>query len=244
MTIKHAFTPLLQPTNNSCTQTATAMLLSHYDLDVSLDQLIENAPVQLSDDGNEAGSSMQQLAIYCIDQDYNVELFSFDSLILDLSWQDLPNEQLIGKLEAIKDVRNVASLGGRFTRQYIEEYISFLQKGGALVIKPYPTTELIKELLAEGPICVAVNHTTMQGTGHTKNIGLREDVQDDTENDVSTHVILVYGIDENDNFLVSDPWGAPQENVLAPDQLIASIMAAQWLCDNLLFRIRRDVANN
>lgn len=237
MTIQHSFTPLLQPTNYSCTQTATAMLLSYYNPDINLGAIIQDAPVQLLDDGSAAGSSMQQLATYCLDQGYGVELYNFDSLLLDLSWGNLSTGELIQKLLLVKDTRSIASLGKKFTEQYIEEYITFIQKGGSLIIKPYPTRELIKKLLIEGPICVAVNYTTMQGTGHTKNSGLRKDIQDDTENDVSTHVILLYGIDENDNFLICDPWGDPQSNVLSSDQLIASIMATQWLCDNSFFRL-------
>lgn len=231
------FTPELQPTNNSCTQTATAMLLSHYDKTFNVAKIIADAAVQKNENGDDFGSSMQQLAVYCIEKGYKVEMYSFDALILDFTWADLSNEDLLEKLEKIKDVRDVASLGKQFTKQYIEEYIDFVSKGGSLIIKPFPTKELLVELLQQGPLCVAVNYTTMQGTGHAKNTGLRADVQDDLENDITTHVVLVYGQDEDGNFMISDPWGDPQQNVLSSDQLIASIMAAQWLCDNILFRI-------
>jgi hypothetical protein len=237
MTTQHTFTPQLQPTNNSCTQTATAMLLSHYDNQTTVDAVLADAHVQKLDTGEDAGSSMQQLAIYCLDQGYKIEMYSFDSLILDFSWIGLNKDELLRRFEKIKDIRSVDSLGKKFTHQYVEEYIKFIQKGGSLIIQPYPTKELLTDLIQQGPICVAVNYTTMMGVGHSRNIGLRKDIKDDLENNISTHAILVYGQDEGGDFLISDPWGAPQQNTLSSDQLIASIMAAQWLCDNVFFRV-------
>lgn len=210
------------------------MLLSHYGSSVTPDKILAQ-----SGTSEEFGSSMQQLAIYCIEQDYKVEMYSFDSLILDFTWTSLSPDDLITKLEKIKNTRDVASLGKNLTRQYIEEYIDFVHKGGKLIIKPYPTIELISSLLTEGPICVAVNHPTMSGDGHNTSIGLRTSEQNDLENEITTHAILLYGQDTAGNFLAADPWGSPAKRVLTPDQLIASIMAAQWLCDDMLFRIVR-----
>lgn len=230
--IKHDFVSELQPTNVSCTQTSTAMLLSHYDVEYNVTRILQSSPTE------DFGSSMQQLAIYCIDQGYDVEMYSFDARILDFTWSNLSNDKLVEKLKKIKAVRNVESLGKKLTQQYVEEYIDFIKKGGKLNIQPYPTRELLTQLVTEGPLCVALNFTTLLGTGHSKNVGLRTSEHDDLDNDVTTHAVMVYGLDDNNNFLLSDPWGNPQLNIATSDQLIASIMAAQWLCDNILFRIK------
>ncbi|HTE22823.1 MAG TPA: hypothetical protein VK674_07365 [Candidatus Limnocylindria bacterium] len=237
MTVKHTFSAMLQPTNHACTQAATAMLLSHYDPSVTVAQVMRESPTQKKDDGNEAGSSMQRLATYCLDKGYEVELYSFDAIILDLSWRNLSDQELLKKLEKIKESREVKNLGKGSTRQLIEEYIAFIKKGGKLIIKPYPDTQLLSDLIKQGPLCVAISHPTMTGAGHTKSLGVREDVQDDLENGISTHAVLAYGQDKAGNYLISDPWGDPQDYTATPDQLIASIMAAQWLCDNIIFRI-------
>lgn len=231
--IKHDFTPELQPTNVSCTQATTAMLLSHYDSKYSVARVLADSPAD-----KEFGSTMQQLATYCIKQGYNVEMFSFDARILDFTWSGLSREELVAKLERVKSVRNIESLGKQLTEQYVADYIEFLNKGGKLYIDPYPTRELLVRLVNEGPICVAVNFTTLLGTGHSKNVGLRASQQDDLDNEVTTHAVLVYGQDDDGNFLLADPWGEPQFNVATSDQLIASIMAAQWLCDNIIFRVK------
>jgi len=228
---------MLQPTNHACTQAATAMLLSHYDPSATIAQVMQESPTQKKDDGSEAGSNMQQLAAYCLDKGYEVELYSFDAIILDLSWRDLSGQELLKKLEKVKDSREVKNLGKGPTRQYIEEYIAFIKKGGKLTIKPYPTTQLLTDLVGRGPLCVAISHPTMIGTGHTKGIGVRQDVQDDLKNGISTHALLVYGQNQAGDYMISDPWGHPQDYTATPDQLIASIMAAQWLCDNMFFRI-------
>lgn len=230
--IQHNFVSELQPTNVSCTQTATAMLLSHFDKKYNTATVLQSSPA------TEFGSSMQQLAIYCLDQGYDVDMYSFDTRILDLTWSNLSSDALIEKFEKIKTVRNIESLGKNVTQQYIEGYVEFIKKEGKLYIQPYPTRELLKQLVTEGPVCVAVNYTTLLGAGHTKNLGLRASEQDDFENEVTTHAVLVYGLDDDNNFLVSDPWGDPQFNTVTSDQLIASIMAAQWLCDNVFFRIK------
>lgn len=230
--IKHDFVSELQPTNVSCTQTATAMLLSHYDTKYNVASILQQAPTE------DFGSSMQQLATYCIDQGYDVEMYSFDARILDFTWSGLPDNELIEKLESVKIIRNVESLGSELTRQYIEEYIEFIRKGGKLIIQPFPTRDLLTRLVTEGPVCVAVNFTTLLGTGHSKNIGLRASEHDEFDNDVTTHAVLVYGQDDDGNFLFSDPWGNPQLNSATSDQLIASVMAAQWLCDDIIFRIK------
>jgi hypothetical protein len=229
--IEHSFVAELQPTNISCTQTATAMLLSHYDAKYNVTHVLKDFPNMAH------GSSMQELAIYCLNQGYKVEMHSFDARILDFTWGDLPDDLLANKLEKIKSVRDIDSLGKELTTQYIEQYIELVRKGGKLRIKPYPTRELLVQLIKEGPVCVALNYTTLLGSGHSKNVGLRKSEQDDLDNNVTTHAVLVYGQNADGNFLISDPWGKPQSNVVTSDQLISSIMAAQWLCDNILFRI-------
>lgn len=231
--VTHNFIPALQPTNVSCTQTATAMLLSHYDPEYNVDRVLSDSPTE------DFGSSMQRLATYCLEKGYDVELYSFDARILDFTWADLSPTQLIEKLEKIKDVRNVDNLGKELTKQYIEEYIDFVEKGGSLRIQPYPTREFLVKLVTEGPVCVAVNFSTLLGTGHSKNNGLRSSDPDELDNEITTHAVLLYGQNDKGDFLISDPWGKPQLNVVSSDQLIASIMAAQWLCDNILFRIVR-----
>ena len=209
------------------------MLLSHYDSKYSVARVLADSPAD-----KEFGSTMQQLATYCIKQGYNVEMYSFDARILDFTWSGLSREELVAKLERVKSVRNIESLGKQLTEQYVADYIEFLNKGGKLYIDPYPTRELLVRLVNEGPICVAVNFTTLLGTGHSKNVGLRASQQDDLDNEVTTHAVLVYGQDDDGNFLLADPWGEPQFNVATSDQLIASIMAAQWLCDNIIFRVK------
>lgn len=237
MSVKHDYNLILQPTNVSCTQTATAMMLSHYDKTVNLTEILEKT-VSKDESGEETGSSMQQLGTYCLDQGYDVELYSFDSLILDLSWSQMPSSQLIEKLELVREHRNVASLGENSTKNYIKEYLAFLKKGGTLIIESHPTSSLLKKLVSDGPVCAAVSHPTMAQSGHTSNTGLRRDIQNDLENDISTHAVLIYGCDDNGNFLIADPWGNPEIRTLTSEHLIASIMSAQWLCDNILFRIK------
>lgn len=134
--------------------------------------------------------------------------------------------------------RLVASLGKAETRHYIDDYCAFIEAGGKLKILPYPEKSLIDALIAQAPLCVAVNYPTLRKRGHTRTVGVRHDIDDDTINDITTHAVIVYGIDENGEYNVADPWGGPALYTVSPDHLVASIMAAQWLCDNMLFFIQ------
>lgn len=195
-------------------------------------------PVNKGDNGEDWGTITQHLATWCLSQGFDVVMYSSDFQILDLSWQGLSSDELVGKLNAIKGHRDIPVLGKDFSEMYIQSYIDFIQAGGKLHIEPFITTALLDRLLANGPILTSVCMNIFLGLGRrVSNAGLRVDKIDDVNGDLSNHSIVVHGKDDEGKYLVADPWKEQGMYAFDPEKLVLSIQAAQLECDNLLFQI-------
>lgn len=235
--IEHNVTHHYQPTNHACGPTAAVILLSHFGIDVDPLEAVKKIPIGRDEHGEELGTVPQQVATWCMSLGFAVDMHSADFQILDLSWSDLSVDELLERLEAVKDHRNVPSLGKKVSRLYVEAYIDFVKGGGQLQIHPYMTTKLFDELLLTGPFWVNVSYGVMYNEGRTRSIGLRKSVSDDGEGSIPIHTVVVYGKNEDGNYLVVDPWREPGWEVIKPDQLICSITASETECDALIFQL-------
>ncbi|HSX02145.1 MAG TPA: C39 family peptidase [Candidatus Saccharimonadia bacterium] len=237
--ITHSVKHYYQPTNNSCSQAALAMLLSHYGQELSPEHIMESVPVGKNDQGEDWGTINQQLATWCRSQGYGVELHTADFQIIDLSWANLAQVKLIERMELAKDHRVVPALGKAWSQIYLQSYIDFVKAGGGLYIRPFMTTGLIDDLLVNGPLLVCICYSVLYNTGRSKNIGLRESKDDDLSGKVENHSVVIYGRDKHGNYLVADPWKEPGRHVIESERLLCAMTAAQIECDNLLFQVHR-----
>jgi hypothetical protein len=237
--ITHAVKHHYQPTNSSCSQAALAMLLSHYGQDLSPQDIMQAVPVNKNDQGEDWGSINQQLATWCLGQGFNVELHTADFQIIDLSWAQLAKAELIERMNQAKDHRDVPALGQTWSRIYMQSYLDFLEAGGNLHISPYMTTKLLDQLLERGPILALVCYAVLYNVGRTTDIALRTSQPDDIDGKLVNHSLVIHGRDEQGNYLLADPWKEPGRQVVAPEQLLCAMTAAQMECDNLLFQISR-----
>jgi hypothetical protein len=238
--VAYEVTHYYQPTTNSCGYTALAILLSHYGITKTPEELLDAVPQPTNEDGKPVGSVTAQLATWCLNQGHTIDFFSFDFQITDLSWAGLDSQQLISKLKAVKDSRDVAGIGGKhWSRIYVEAYIAMLEAGGTLIINPHVTTKLLYDLLQKGPvyanICSLVSHNLgrQRYPDHSK----RESVPDDINGIAGTHSIVIYGNDERGNFLVADPWEGME--VTDPETMLCAISAAEIECDSQCFQLSK-----
>lgn len=235
-TKNHEIAHQYQSTNNNCSQTALSMLLNYYGLNKSPKDIMSEIPVTKDEKGNDWGTITQQLASWCISLGFKVKMYSFDIQILDLSWKDLDETELLNKLHSILGVRDVPALGKEWSKEYVQSYIEFIKAGGSLTIKDYPTIELLEKLLAKAPIFASVNFNVMYGYGRRKNVGLRESIEDFKEGKLTNHSIVISGYKAGE-FQVYDPWEKPGIHKINSERIIAAITAAQIEADNLLFQI-------
>lgn len=218
-----------------------AMLLSFFGQTYTPEEIASKVPVNKNDEGEDLGTINQQLATWCLSQGYEVEMYTADFEVVDLSWSMLSKEELLVRMEATKELREVPALGKEWSKIYMQSYIDFVTAGGKLYIRPYMTTELLDGLLPSSPLLLCVCYNVLYDIGRSKDIGLRKSRADDVSGKLTNHSIVVYGRNDRGNYLISDPWKVPGTHEVEPERLLASMAAAQMECDNLLFQLEKRV---
>jgi hypothetical protein len=226
-----------QPTNTTCSPTALSILLEHHGKKLDPRDIEAKVPQCINEKGEKIGTINQQMATWCLQNGFKVTLYTFDCQIIDQSWSKLNKDQQLERMKLRKDGWVVPGMGEEWTKQYTQSYIDFVLAGGDLHIQPAVTTKLLYELLATGPFLPCVSYSTLCGAARSKNTDEIESVDDDVNGRAMNHSIVVYGNDENGNFLIADPWKKPGLHTVEPERILAAISTAQIECDNLLFLI-------
>ncbi len=228
-----------QPTSTTCSPTALSILLEHHGDTINPLDVEAAVPQSTSKKGEKMGTINQQMAIWCIDRGYKVSMYTFDCQIVDQSWSKLDTKEVLERLKLRKDGWIVPGMGEDWTKEYTQSYIDFLNAGGKLVIEKAVTTKLLHKLLEKGPFLPCLSFSTLYGAMRSRVDSDDESPDDDIDGRALNHSIVVYGVDENGNYLIADPSRAkkPGLQVIEPEVLLAAISTAQIESDNLLFQI-------
>lgn len=237
--INHKVTHFYQPTNHTCSQSATAILLSFFGVETTPEEIVSKVPVNKNDKGEDLGVINQQLATWCISEGYEVEMHTADFQVIDLSWIDLPKDQLLERMRLAKDHRNIPALGKKWSEIYMQSYIDFIEAGGKLHIHSHMTTDLLDSKLSKSPLLLCVCYNVLYGTGRNNNIALRKIEPDDINGELTNHSIVIYGRTDKGSYLIADPFKEPGIHEIEPERLLASMATAQIECDNLFFQLRK-----
>ena len=235
--VEHKINHQYQPTNTTCSPTALSMLLSFYGKNFTVTEVLDKVPQVHNEEGEPFGTINQQMATWCMSLGFDVSLYTFDCQVIDQSWATLPNEKLLERLEARKSGWAVPSLGDAWTKAYAQSYIDFVKAGGELTIQPAITSKLLYNLLEDAPVLVCASYSTLYGAGRTENFDEFRSASDDVNGRTWNHSVVIYGNDENGNFLIADPFKKPGLHVVEPERMIAAISTAQIECDNLIFQL-------
>jgi hypothetical protein len=163
--VAHDLTHFFQTAEVNCGYTALAMQLSHYGSGLTPEDIYLSAPRIVADGVERAGSLASQLAAWALGAGYEARLTTFDFLIMDLAWASLDGPALVARLTAVRDTRDVPSLGRALSQTYVDEYVRYLEAGGQLVILPHVNSESIYEKLRHGPVGVSVCMAPLYGHG-------------------------------------------------------------------------------
>lgn len=224
-----------QQNPTSCSQTALSILLSHYGIQKTQDEILQSVPQVKDETSKDRGSINQQLAAWCVSLGFKVSFYTFDCQVIDQSWAGLAKQDIIARLQAGMNGYEIPSLGKLWSNAYRQAYIDYLETGGDLYIEPAVTSKLLYHLLEYGPILPCVSFSTLYATGRTN----EQSEPDDVNGKAWNHSIVIHGVDELGNFLVSDPLKKPGSHIIEPERMIAAISTAQLECDNLLFQIQK-----
>lgn len=197
-------------------------------------------PVRKNAKGEDWGTLIQDLASWCQSKGFDSMIHSADFQILDTSWVGLSSEELLQRLNSVKGHRDVPSLGKEFSELYTQSYIDFLAAGGELYVHQYLSEKLLDTVLANGPMIVCVCVNVFYGEGRTKDLPiptLRQSEADDVEGGLYGHAIVVYGKNDNDEYIIADPWKESGYTASA-DKLIGSMYAASFETDTLMFGLK------
>lgn len=214
------------------------MLLSFFGVTLTPEEIALKVPIIKNNKGEDWGTINQQLAAWCISLGYVVDMYTADFQVIDLSWANLPKKKSLEKMKAAKEKRDIPALGKEGSKIYMQSYIDFLNSGGNLHIKSYITTSLIDSLLANSPLLVGVCYNVLYGTGRSRDVALRKSVPDDLNGKLTNHSIIIYGKDNNGNYMIADPYLEPGRHEIESERLLVSMTAAQMECDNLVIKLR------
>ena len=234
--IEHSLKHQFQPTNNTCGYTALSILLSHYDNNLTPEKLVTEVPQPKDSEGTSHGSVTAQLAAWCQQQGFQVHMYVSDLYILDLSWSDYSSTELLKRLKEVENKREIPIMDSLWVRVYEDAYVSMLENGAKISIVPFITSDLINTLLNEGPVYANICSTALRGKGrdiaYVKKGGRSREL-DDINGNIGTHSVVIYGIQDNGDYLVADPWDG--KVVVNGEKMVLAIQAAQIECDNQIF---------
>lgn len=226
-----------QPTNTTCSPTALSMLLGHYNKKFSVDDVSAKVPQVKNDKGESFGTINTQMATWCRSLGFEVALYTADVQVIDQSWSRLSSNEVIARLEARKSGPKVPSLGELWDTAYCQAYVEFVKAGGKLHIVNAITSTLLYELLRSGPVLPCLSFSTLYGKGRISNLGEKQTRPDDVNGKAWNHSVVIYGNDEEGNFLIADPIEKPGRHTIKPDVMVAAIGTAQLECDNQVFQL-------
>jgi hypothetical protein len=141
----------------------------------------------------------------------------------------LEGSELISRLTAVRDIRDVPSLGKALSRTYVDEYVRYLEAGGRLVILPHVSSGGLYHELRYGPLGVSVCTAPLYGHGRMSEAPPGREVLDDVSGSIGTHSVVVYGNTASGDFLLADPWRGRTQ--VSRESLTCAMTAAEIECD-------------
>lgn len=231
MSAPHAVTLHTQTPDAMCGPTALAMQLSALGEALSPLDVVTNAAA--SKRPGDPGFTSQELGRYCLSLGYQVELWSFDGLLLDYAWNDLHGAELATELAKLCHYHAGRTPVDDTKLRYALGYLAFVEAGGALHVAPFVTSELLLRLLEKGPVNAGVLFGVFASEGKRD----ADQALDALAGSAGTHSVLILGYEEATGFLVADPGPGRGVVTVGKENLLAAITAAQVELDNVIFQV-------
>jgi hypothetical protein len=221
------FEILAQPDDITCGPTCLHALYRFYGRTVPLDEVIDRVK-----SFEEGGTLAVQLGIDALKRGFSATIYTYNLLVFDPTWADLPPGLISQKLIEQQAVKDDAKLSFA-----TDAYLQFLALGGKLRFEDL-TPSLIRRYVKRGvPVLTGLSSTYLYQA-------VRERPDDNEDDDIGGypcgHFVVIYGYNmERRTVMVADPlqdnpneWGHRYEVDLA--RLVCSILLGVLTYDDNL----------
>lgn len=192
---KLSFEIAAQPNDVTCGPTCLQAVYRYHGVEVSLERIIERIP--MLEGGGTLGVT---LGIDALANGFQATLYTYNLLLFDPTWADLPAAELTDRLEAQARAKEDAKL-----RAATRHYVDFITQGGRVVFEDL-SPQLIRGFLDRSlPILTGLSATYLYRTA--REYGPDDDF-DDIRGEPSGHFVVICGYDlESERVLIADPHG-------------------------------------
>ncbi len=237
MDIKYDIPLQIQSSSSNCVQTSTSQFLGFYGIDVSPDEIEKVVPVRFTEDGKPLGTLFADIGSWLRQTTkLAVTMHTFDSQIIDRSWLNLSQHDLLAEVLKMKE-HGVSTARTPYAPFHIEAYASFLRAGGELNIAKCTNT-LLQGLLAKGPVLAIISFNYMYDYPRSSyDPNLKQYVLDPINGKVIEHAIVLTGY-TNSTYYYNDPDDEKGgKHTVKDDILIGAMCAAQINSNNYLLTV-------
>src|SRR6185312_12938489 len=84
---------------SECMQTSAAQLISFFDSNITVDEILQNVPVYV-ENGEKIGTAPEHLGAYLLSKGYKVTFYIFDVELFDPTWASLSPQEVLEALRA------------------------------------------------------------------------------------------------------------------------------------------------
>ena len=189
---------LQQPDDVTCGPTSLQAVYNHLGYKISLKQLISE--IEFLEDGGTLGVF---LGIDALKRGFKATIHSYNLTLLDPTWSELSMPELKAKLELLHKAKHAPKL-----RKAIEAYIRFIDLGGTVAFSDLRAAMFEKYFKKGVPVLCGLSATYLYRSMREFTGADDKSVFDDIHGEPMGHFVVVYGIDENKQFMVADPDGS------------------------------------
>ena len=231
----------IKQNTSECMQTAGTQLISYFDPNITVQEVLDQVPIYIDEKGEKIGTSPGHLASFFASRGYKTTAHIFDVELFDISWSGITENEVIDNL--VKRQEYIP------TNSWLSKYHHILAAGWQLYVKeggkfsfPALSSKLLHDLLLQGPVMILVNSTYLNRQSKQLYLAETDKFSSDSLRGRSlTHAVIAAGY-KDEKFLIVDPdppEGVDQHRWIESDHILASIMAAQTESDNLIVSISK-----
>lgn len=218
-----------------CVQASASQILAYYGIDKTINEIKEEVPVYINNEGIKQGTSLGHIAAYFQQLGLKTTIHSSDLIIFDQTWKNNNSQDLVALLSQRQEYVKHGIYDQDTVKLIVDGYVSLLKIGGFIDF-PIVDSALVQKYLEIGPLFMVVSYNALNSCAKYES-GTSN--QDSIKGIPSTHAIIVAGY-ENGVFDIVDPdfeYGGYRK--IPESQLIAAYFLAETDMDCMFMSFKK-----